>query len=202
MRLTQMRSLSATDSTGQASADPDESLVRLAQAGATEPFEELVKRHEKPLFGYLYHMAGSRAIAEDLTQTTLIRAWEKLETFRYQSRFKTWLFRIAHHLCVNYVTRTKTAAQIPLNAAAEPATEPAEAMRRKRQTGLVQAALAQLPANQRACLVLAVYEEMDYRQIAEATGRTVRAVDSLLVRARRNLRQMLQAQENDALRVC
>lgn len=172
--------------------DRDAALVQAAQGGDLAAFEELVRRHEGPLFSYLVRLTGNRSTAEELTQAALVRAWEKLGTFRREAQFKTWLFRIAHSLGVNQLTRTRPTEELPADLAAGAAEEPSEILRRHRLSEAIQHALNQLPPEQRACLVLAVYEEMSYEEIGRTVGKSVRAVDSLLVRARQNLRRLLE----------
>ncbi len=174
----------------------EQELVRQAQAGDLAAFEKLVSEHQRPLFNYLYRMCGNRADAEELTQAALVRSWESLAGFRGRSSFKTWLFRIGMNLFYNHRTRQRPTEeldeQLPAGQAAEPHEQHAQRIREQ----VVAAALAKLPADQRSALVLAVYEQLSYREIARAMGKTERAVDSLLVRARQNLRRILgQARE-------
>ncbi len=172
--------------------DPDSELVGRAAGGELEAFDELVRRHQRPLFGFVYRMCGNRADAEEMVQQALIRAWQGLAGFRGQSSFKTWLYRIATNLCINRVTRRKPLVEIPETLPAPQADEPEETLRRKVIDELVQAALDKLPSDQRAALVMVTYDELSYNEVAQALGKTPKAVDSLLVRARRNMRQLLE----------
>ncbi|HDR00338.1 MAG TPA: RNA polymerase sigma factor [candidate division WOR-3 bacterium] len=170
----------------------DRELVRAAQAGGLSAFEELVRRHQRPLFGYLYRMCGNPAEAEELAQQAFVRAWGGIGRFRGEASFKTWLYRIATNLCINRATRRKPTVELPESLPAPEASEPAESYARARRVAAVRAALEQLPADQRAALVLVEYEEMSYREAARALRRSVRAVDSLIFRARQNLRRLLE----------
>jgi RNA polymerase sigma-70 factor (ECF subfamily) len=181
----------AADPHAAAVSDPDAALVRAALAGDLSAFDTLVVRHQDSLFASLVCMTGNRSSAEELAQAAFVRAWEKLASFRREARFKTWLFRIAHHLCLNYLTRTRPTVELTEDFTAGSEHEPAEQLRRRRLAERVQSALNQLPPEQRTCIVSATYEDLDYREIGRRIGRSVRAVDSLLVRARRNLRRAL-----------
>jgi RNA polymerase sigma-70 factor (ECF subfamily) len=75
---------------------------------------------------------------------------------------------------------------------AGPDSEPQNAFRQHEREAAVQAALAKLPADQRAAMVMSLYEQLSYREIGEAMGRSARAVDSLLFRAKTNLRKLLE----------
>ncbi|MFO7638445.1 MAG: sigma-70 family RNA polymerase sigma factor [bacterium] len=176
-----------TDVPGQESE-----LARAAREGDLAAFEELVRRYQRPLFGYLYRMCGNPADAEEMTQQALVKAWQGLSGFRGDASFKTWLYRIATNLCINRATRRRPTCELPESLPAPESSEPEERYARERRIALVREALGQLPADQRAALVMVEYQEMSYEEAARALGRSVRAVDSLLFRARQNLRRLLE----------
>ena len=169
----------------------DQDLVRRAQAGDMAAFEELVRRHQRGLFSYLYRMCRNTNDAEEIAQAAMVKAWEKLAGFRGASSFKTWLYRIGTNLCFNLRTRRKPTEELSETMAAPDAERPEQAFQQKVREETVRKALATLPADQRAALVLSVYQDMSYREIAETLGKTVRAVDSLLFRAKTNARKAL-----------
>ncbi len=173
-------------------ADLDAELVARAKQGDLAAFEDLVREHQKRLFAYVYRMLGNPAEAEELVQQAFVRAWKGLAGFRGRSSFKTWLYRIATNLSINKVKRRKPTVELPETLTGPVRDEPDEQYRRKQRAELVRAALDTLPADQRSALVLATYEDMSYREIARAMGKTERAVDSLLFRARTNLRKALE----------
>ena len=154
-------------------------------------FEELVRRHQRGLFSYLYRMCRNTSDAEEMAQAAMIKAWEKLGGFRGASSFKTWLYRIGTNLCFNLRTRRKPTEELSETMTAPDRERPEQAFRQKVREDAVRTALAELPADQRAALVLSVYQDMSYREIAETLGKTVRAVDSLLFRAKSNVRKAL-----------
>jgi RNA polymerase sigma-70 factor (ECF subfamily) len=173
-------------------ADQELALARSAQAGDLDAFEELVRRHQRGLFGYLYRMCGNPADAEEMAQQALVKAWKGLAGFRGDSSFKTWLYRIATNLCINRATRRKPMVQLPEDLPAAATSEPPEVYAREQRIAAVRGALDRLPADQRAALVMVEFQEMSYQQVASAMGRSVRAVDSLLFRGRQNLRRLLE----------
>ncbi|MFO7674760.1 MAG: sigma-70 family RNA polymerase sigma factor [bacterium] len=172
-------------------ADAELALARSAMDGDLAAFEELVRRHQRGLFGYLYRMCGNPADAEEMAQQAFVKAWGGLRGFRGDSSFKTWLYRIATNLCINRATRRKPTCELPETLPAPESSEPAESYARERRIAAVREALDRLPADQRAALVLVEYQDLSYRDAAAALGRSVRAVDSLLFRARQNLRRLL-----------
>ena len=144
-------------------APDDRELVARAQSGDMAAFEELVRRHQHGLFSYLYRMCRNTSDAEELAQAAMVRAWEKLAGFRGASSFKTWLYRIGTNLCFNLRTRRKPTEELAETMAAPDAARPEQAFQQKVREEVVQRALARLPADQRAALVLSVYHDMSYR---------------------------------------
>jgi len=154
-------------------------------------FEELVRRHQRGLFSYLYRMCRNSSDAEEMAQAAMVKAWEKLGGFRGASSFKTWLYRIGTNLCFNLRTRRKPTEELSETMAAPDAERPEQAYQQKVREEAVRKALEGLPTDQRAALVLSVYQDMSYQEIADTMGKTVRAVDSLLFRAKTNVRKAL-----------
>ncbi len=154
-------------------------------------FEELVRRHQRGLFSYLYRMSGNSSDAEELTQAAMVRAWKGLSGFRGASSFKTWLYRIGMNLCINLRTRRKPTEELSEFLAAPDRERPEESYRQQVREEQIRAALAELPADQRSALVLSVYQGLSYKEIAASMGKSVRAVDSLLFRAKTNVRKAL-----------
>ena len=169
----------------------DQELVQRAQGGELAAFEELVRRHQRGLFSYLYRMCRNSSDAEEIAQAAMVKAWEKLGGFRGASSFKTWLYRIGTNLCFNLRTRRKPTEELSEMMAAPDSETPEAAFQQRMREEAVRRALGCLPDDQRASLVLSVYQDMSYKEIAETLGKTVRAVDSLLFRAKTNVRKVL-----------
>ena len=87
--------------------EKENALVDRAQQGDERAFTELVEPWRKPLFGYIYRMVTHRADAEDLLQDVLIRVLQNLPQFRREARFKSWLFGIATHICIDHLRKKK-----------------------------------------------------------------------------------------------
>jgi RNA polymerase sigma-70 factor (ECF subfamily) len=170
----------------------DRELVVRSQAGDTSAFEELVRRHQQGLFSYVYRMTADRHVAEEITQQALVRAWKAIAGFGGRSGFKTWLYRIGINLAINYRTRRRPTVELDENLPAGLDSEPQATFRQRERESAVQEALARLPADQRTAMVLSLYEQLSYKEIGEAMGRSARAVDSLLFRAKTNLRKLLE----------
>ncbi len=173
------------------SQNDDRQLGERAQAGDTSAFDELVRRHHGPLYCYLYRTCRNGADAEEMTQESFVKAWEGLRGFRGAASFRTWLFRIATNLCINRLSRRKPVDPLSDDVPAARRDEPAETYRQRQLKECVGAALESLPADQRSALVLSIYEELSDEEIAEAMGRSLASVNSLLYRARMSVRQAL-----------
>ncbi len=169
----------------------DRHLVGQAQTGDLPAFDELVRRHHGPLYCYLYRTCRNGAEAEEMTQESFVKAWEGLRGFRGASSFRTWLFRIATNLCINRLSRRKPVDPLSEDIPSARRDEPAEVFRQRQLKECIGSALELLPADQRSALVLSIYEEMSYEEIAAAMGRSLASVNSLLYRARMSLRQTL-----------
>jgi RNA polymerase sigma factor (sigma-70 family) len=140
---------------------------------------------------YARALAGDRASADDLVQDTLERAWAKLHLYRRGTDLRAWLFTVMHNVHVNKIRATR--ATDPLDD-----EMPELAQRAAQSDGLVvrdlDRAIARLPAEQRAVLLLVTLEEMSYEQVAGALGIPIGTVMSRLSRARDKLRAMMLGQ--------
>lgn len=171
----------------------DSYLIRRAQDGYVDAFEELVLRHGARVYRTAMAMLGDRFDAQDLAQETFLAAWKGINGFRGQAKFSTWLYQIVTRLCLNQLRR-HTPAPIDLNAdeptdeSGNPATQAEQILR----NGAINRAIAQLPPPQRIVVVLHHIEGLPYSEVAKVTRSTVPSVRSNLFRARRMLAQALQ----------
>ena len=170
--------------------DDRETAARVA-AGDLDAFEQLVRQYQGPLYCYLYRMCRNPAEAEEYAQETFIKAWKALPGFRADSSFKTWLFRIGTNLCINHLSRRRPTEPLPETLAAPDCDQPETTHQRHVREERVRAALDRLPADQRSAVILSIYEELSYEEIAAAMGRSLASVNALLYRARMSLRSLL-----------
>ena len=140
---------------------------------------------------YARALAGDRASADDLVQDTLERAWAKLHLYRRGTDLRAWLFTVMHNVHVNKVRSARSTD--PLDD-----EMPELAQRAAQSDALVvrdlDRAIARLPAEQRAVLLLVTLEEMSYEQVARTLGIPIGTVMSRLSRAREKLRSMMTGQ--------
>jgi len=178
----------------------EQEWVRLARAGDESAFTALVEAYQSPIYNLCYRMLGEAREAEDAAQETFLRAYAQLGSYDASRSFKTWLFSIANHHCIDRLRKRRlTWLSIdddlpPHPALQEQAPGPEEASVRREQSEAMQVLLAKLPPDDRSVVVMRYWYDLSYEEIAEATRTTVSAVKSRLHRARGSLGEMLAAQ--------
>ncbi|WP_082625049.1 RNA polymerase sigma factor [Paraburkholderia caribensis] len=172
--------------------DPDAELV--AGVGRQEPsaVRTLVARKLPRLLALATRMLGDRMEAEDVAQEAFMRIWKQAPRWREgEARFDTWLHRVVLNLCYDRLRAHREQPADELPDPADPAATPDAQLEAQSREARVRAALAALPARQREALVLNYYQELSNIEAAALMGITVDALESLLARARRNLRAQL-----------
>ncbi|QDU98462.1 sigma-70 family RNA polymerase sigma factor [Lignipirellula cremea] len=178
----------------------DLQLIDESLAGDTEAFGRLVQKHQDRLFNTLCHVVGCREEAEDIAQEAFVQAFVKLETFRRDSAFYTWLYRIAFNLAVSHGRRNRRRTASSLDQSREatgdeptdPQEGPEQSLERQERAELVQAALQAISSEYRMILVLREMENNSYEVISEILGVPIGTVRSRLHRARLQLRDELK----------
>jgi RNA polymerase sigma-70 factor, ECF subfamily len=175
----------------------DHALARAAVGGDRDAFGALVERHRRAIYQLCYRFVGRHEEASDLAQDVFVRAFRGLRTFKGDSAFSTWLYRIGVNVCLNRVTaKTPRLDEMEtIDAAPRPdpsAEDPSEALARAERTAVVRAAIAKLPPKQRATLVLRVYHDLPHDRIADILGTSVGASKANLFHALANLRKLLK----------
>lgn len=164
-------------------------LVEVAREGDERAFAELVERSRKRLFAVCVRITGNEDAALDASQTALLQAWRALPRFEGRSTFSTWLCQIGSHAAVAEVRRRRPE---PVGTVPEPTGPfPVGVDDSVAAVRSVRWALAQLPPDFRAALVLREYADMTYREIAEAEGIRVETVKTRIARARQAMVALL-----------
>lgn len=177
--------------------DPDwELLARVAQ-GDSYAFTALVERYQERLLRLTERLLGDVEEARDAAQDVFLKVYRKAGTLTPQGRLYTLLYRIAVNHCSNKLRRRRVVQFFRFEAAsadgepafdpADPAPDPAAVLDSRRRWLATRAAVDRLPTNQRLVLLLARFEGLSYKEIAEVLGISLGAVESRLVRAMRNL---------------
>lgn len=171
----------------------DAELVRAAVGGDGGAFEALVSRHQRHVYQLCYRFVGNHEDASELAQDAFVRAYRALATFEEQAQFSTWLHRITVNVCLNRLA-LKTLPRAPLGDIDRTPgrEEPADAavLRREREAHLREA-VARLPKKQRATLILRVYHDLPYGEIARILGSSESAAKTNFFHALGSLRKLL-----------
>jgi RNA polymerase sigma-70 factor (ECF subfamily) len=176
----------------------DEVLMQRIQAGDALAFQQLVRQHIRALHGFARRLLGNSSEAEDIVQETFIRVWHKAAQWQVgRAKLSTWLHSITYHLYID-MTRRHHMQTVSLDDVIEDAervglSEVSEQVQREEIIQEVEAALQQLPERQRSAIVLCYYQNMSNHEAAEILSISVSALESLLARGRRSLREKLQA---------
>ena len=195
----------------QTAADPDASLVARAKTGDFVAFEQLVSRYERRLFATAFRIVGRREDAEEVVQDTLTSVIEHLQEFREESRFYTWLMRIAvnhalkllrknrrGHNNVNLEMSSDSYSDMPHPQFIAPWKEnPAFVAEQREQHQLLADALNELDEKYRTVFVLRDIEERSTAEVADLLGISEANVKVRLLRARLQLRERITSALGD-----
>lgn len=182
-----------------------DALARVA-AGDSDAFASLVESHQERLLRLCERLLGDPEEARDAAQEVFLKAWRKAADFRPQGQVYTWLYRIAVNHCFNKLRRRRLVRFLrfetgpdesgaPAFDPPDAGADPAASLEARQRWNATRKAIAKLPDNQRAVLILARFEGLSYRQIAEVLGITEGAVESRLVRAMRRM-EAIQPRED------
>jgi RNA polymerase sigma-70 factor (ECF subfamily) len=192
---------------GKSAADPaavpvgsldDDALLARMKADDAAAYRVLVERHVDRAYALALRMLRNVADAEDVAQDSMVKAWTHRHAWEPgRAQFSTWLYRVVVNRCID-LTR------LPSNANIDDVPEPAEdkpdaveTLHRREVYGRLERAISRLPAQQRAAVTLAYYDDLGNGEIAQILGTTVSAVESLLKRGRQGLRQALRGSEGE-----
>jgi RNA polymerase sigma-70 factor (ECF subfamily) len=186
----------------------DTELIRAFQAGNKKAFDRLVMKHKDRVFNLCYRFLGDYEEANDSAQETFIKVYVSLNKFRMESKFVTWVYRIAVNTCKNklksleYKKKKRTlhldnpgVQEIQKSSIKfqEQSPSPLNGLERKERIALIQNAINRLPDEQKAVVVLRDVEGLSYEDISRITGINPGTVKSRIARARLELREQLRS---------
>jgi RNA polymerase sigma-70 factor (ECF subfamily) len=187
--------------------DRDIQLIRAINAGRQDLFYQLVERYEKSLYNFGLRMCDNPSDAEDMVQDTFLNVLKYLKGFRYETKFKNWLYRVATSACLKKKRRSKFAPDkelsidefLPSDESAMTmelprwASQPLDQLLNEELGGVIQQALLDLPKKYRLVVVLRDVEGFTTQETAEILGLTPANIKVRLHRARLFLREALKA---------
>ncbi len=173
-------------------ADPDEVLLERIARGDSAAVSVLVSRKLPKLLSLGRRMLGDPIEAEDVAQETLVRTWKQAPQWvPGKARIDTWMHRVALNLCYDRLRRRRENVSTDDVELTDPADSAVTRIEQSQVATQLQGALAALPERQREAIVLSYYQELSNMEAAALMGVSVEALESLLARARRTLRQTM-----------
>ena len=179
----------------------DSALLEASSRRVQRAFAVLVSRYYKDVYRVVWRVSGGHADTEDITQETFMRLWAKPDQLREAKALKGWLLRVASNLVMDRFRRRPMQDLEAAEAVADGAASAEEQLGLAYVTKVVDAAIAQLPDRQKLALTLVHFEQMSNISAAAAMGISVDALESLLARARRGLKELLGPQGKQLLGV-
>ena len=185
----------ATFSHADEEAKDDAVLMRQISGGDQRAFQKLMQRHLARTVRLASRILGGTLAAEDVAQEAFIRVWKHAADWQDPSqsgaKFTTWLYRIVLNLCIDEKRKSRFSNIDDIAEPADSKPDAEEKLEQQEQSARVREALEKLPERQRAAFVLCFYEDYSNKEAADMLGISVGAVESLLVRSRRILRDEL-----------
>lgn len=182
----------------------DKEIIGQILNGDNSLFRHLVDKYKLQVQRTCYGLTQSHSDAEDIAQEVFVEIFESLASFRHESKFSTWIYRIAVNKSLNFLRKQKRRGvmqsledllsgkgridrgeYIDDHRLPDDFTDPEENLKR------LKSALHKLPANQQTAITLYTYQQLSYKQIAEVMDISISSVESLIFRSKRNLRKIL-----------
>lgn len=182
----------------------DRRLIAACLKGNRDAFAVLMRRYEDRLFNTVFHMLGNMEDAQDVVQETFISAYQSLQSFKGDSQFFTWLYRIAFNTAMSHKRKQKGTVSYDAGRNGEVGREPVDgsdfnrpghALEKLEEERRIQRVLNRLSPEHKIVLILKDMEEQKYEDIAEILQIPIGTVRSRLHRARIELRELLQREE-------
>jgi len=173
-------------------SDPDADLIFGLRSGDELALAGLMDRHMSTIHKQAFYMLGDQMMAEDVTQTVFLKTWEQGKSWEAgQAKLLTWMRRVTRNACLDILKKKKPIYTDAFPEIEDDANSPFESLSHSEQSERVKEALSQLPENQRAALTLSYYQGVSQREGAAIMDISESAYESLLVRARKALKNIL-----------
>jgi RNA polymerase sigma-70 factor (ECF subfamily) len=175
--------------------DDDSKLARKVQKGDRQAFEVILAKYERPIFSFIYHFFQDRALCEDLTQETFLRAYRFIDSFRPKEKLSTWLFSIAKNLCIDELRRKRKETTVDIDAV-DPETlvseegagiNPLQSVAELQEGETLRRVIAKLPEKYRTCIILFYFNELSYEEISRVMKISLSNTKILLFRGKKML---------------
>ena len=177
--------------------ESDESLMVRVQSHDHQAFAVLVRRHSERFYATAYRVCAEQMMAEDIVQEAFLKLWAKPGSWQSGkgAKFTTWFYRVVHNLTLDHMRRKKPQASPDvLDYTADERPGQDESLVQDEEKKLIEAAVQALPERQKLALNLCFYEGLSNKEAADIMGVGVKALESLLMRAKAGLRDELTRQ--------
>jgi RNA polymerase sigma-70 factor, ECF subfamily len=175
----------------------DAELMRRVAAGDQPACRTLIQRYLRGMVGLSFRMLGDMAAAEDIAQDAFLRLWQIAKKWKPEARISTWLYRITHNLAIDEIRRRGKFKDQELPDVEDTSADQYNNQHASQVANQVEAALSQLPVRQRAAITLVHHQELTNIEAAEVMDISVDALESLLSRGRRKLKEFLIDRKTD-----
>lgn len=172
----------------------DAGLLEAAAGGSHAAFAEIVTRHFQPVYRLVWRMTGGAADAEDVAQDAFVKLWKNPSQLREGAALRGWLMRVAANAVIDGSRRVRPGTLEDAPEVADPQAMPDAPLDRAEAARLVDSRIAALPERQRLALSLVYFEGLSNIEAAAVMEVSVDALESLLARARRSLKESLSAE--------
>ncbi|ACT58974.1 RNA polymerase sigma factor [Hirschia baltica] len=178
----------------------DDILVEKVGGGDRQAASVLVRRHSQRVLNIARRMMVNEAEAEDVTQDVFLKVWKSAAKWESgKAKFTTWLHRVTVNTCLDRLRKPKMGNVDTVPEVADESETPAQRLEAESRSELLKRAMEQLPDRQRAALSLCYFEEISNIEAAEVMEVSVDALESLLSRGRRKLKELLQMDREELL---
>jgi RNA polymerase sigma-70 factor, ECF subfamily len=175
--------------------EEDRAAIEATQKGDRAAFDTLVERYQRDVYRLCYRYVGDHHDASDLAQDVFLKAYRAIASFRGDSAFSTWLYRIAVNTCLNFRASRKRPTEELRDDVADGGRSAEARMEDDERSRQVRDAVSRLPEKQRATLILKIYQDLTHEEVAAILGSSVGTVKANLFHALANLRKAMGGAE-------
>ncbi|SDM62044.1 RNA polymerase sigma factor [Paenibacillus jilunlii] len=176
--------------------DSIEEKIKRIQAGEVYLFSDIIRLYQQRIYVYCFRLLNSREEAEDAVQDIFIKAYQNIWDFKLQANFTSWLYRVSYHHCLNQLRRQKFQNQLRRLLRQDVTAKSAEQVVENRLfSESVAAALQKLSIEERNLVILRIFEDKSFAEIAEILGKSTVTVRKQYERTRSKLRESIVRRE-------
>ncbi len=188
------------DKTNAISDDKDFALIKEFNEGDEKAFQKLILKHKENVRNLIYLTLGNTDYIDDIMQEVFIKVYNNLSSFRFESKFSTWLYKITVNKCKDHLKKKYVRKVfVPLDEQPHLRAKNNRSFENPDLAGLLRKAIEKLPPKLKEPLILRDIEELSYKEISEKMGIEIGAVKSRIFRARATLRALLEPYVKDDL---